>query len=293
MKKITKAFAICLALLAAGCEKIQIALPGNSSPVFKATFLQGTPTRTQLDTDEATVLWSEGDEISIFDGDGANVEYISTVSSDRTTADFNPVSSEGLSDPEVWYSFYPYQEGASIDGSTITATMPSEYSVSAPGSFADGMNLAVASSSTLTLPFKSILGWIRVAVKGVEGVTKIVFSGNSGETLAGTISVDADDLSVAVTGDASSKITLSISDFQESESRDSRQNYYIPTLPITYEAGFTVRVYVGTTSYTYSYSGEVTFVRSQARGLFVDLGDVDPDEDADIDPGTPGEDDDL
>ena len=74
------------ALLLTAChvtEPVETLAFNPDAPVITATFESGADTRTALDENELTGLWSASDEISIFDGDKVNgimAIYISCLS---------------------------------------------------------------------------------------------------------------------------------------------------------------------------------------------------------------------
>lgn len=264
-----------LAMAISACTKEQeepISNTAEGAPVFSATMNSGS-TRTTIDESTRTVSWSSSDAISVFDNEYDNFKY--TADGSGTTVNFLPGGSYALVVPDTWHALYPYNEDAAFDGSAITTTLPSEYSVSASGTFEDGMNIAVASSTTLSLPFKSVLCWLRVAIKGVSDVTSITMTGNSGENLAGSLSINTESLDVTVPDEGASKtMTLNISDFKESTSLASgeRVNYYIPLVPGTYATGFTFYITTASgKSYQYVLSKSISFNRSKAYGMTIDL----------------------
>lgn len=280
MKRLLRYSLIAGLLVTAACTKDletdDLAGTTAGGPVFHASFDAPSRTRTSLsDNDSKEIYWSQGDEISIFDGDGTNFEFMSSADAPAATTDFSAVDgTASLSEPDdCYYALYPYDASASISGGTITTTYPSSFQMGRYGSFQDGMNLAVASSSSYILGFKNLLGWIRLGMTGDDGITKIVFKGNNGEKLAGSVRINASDLSLEIDEeDAATELTFTGS-FSSSESKDGGCYYYIPVLNLSFENGFTFIFYKDDgTTYTYSVSSPVSFERGIRRRLWVDFG---------------------
>lgn len=270
MKRILFVFA-SVACVLAGCtlEPAERLLDSNA-PVFTASFAESGATRTQLADNQTSVLWSEGDEISVFDGNKANREYVAGGAG--KTTDFTLKGSGTVTEAQTWYALYPYNAQASFDGTKIQTSLPAEFTLPGPGTFADGMNIAVASSSSLSLPFKNVLGWIPVAIKGATGVTKLVFKGNADENVAGALLINGSDLSASLADLSLSKtITLNVTRFEESVSKEEAKYYYIPVVPQAFHSGFSIIITKADGDYTYTYDKDVTFARGEKRALFIEI----------------------
>ena len=261
------------ALLLTAChvtEPVETLAVNPDAPVFTATFESGADTRTALDENELTVLWSASDEISIFDGDNVNHAYVA--SGAGKTADFTLKGGESVKPIGVWHALYPYNSETRWNGACFTTALDASYTLTRPGTFAPGMNIAVARSSDFNLSFKNVLAWIPVGIKGASDVTKLTFKGNDGERVSGPMDVSWElQTELLGTGDACKELTLLIENFEESPSKEAAKYYYIPVVPGTFEKGFTVVVTKGDGEYTFSYDQPVTFVRGQKRALFIDI----------------------
>lgn len=270
MKRILFVFA-SVACVLAGCtlEPAERLLDSNA-PVFTASFAESEATRTQLADNQTSVLWSEGDEISVFDGNKANQEYVAGGAG--KTTDFTLKGSGTVTEAQTWYALYPYNAQASFDGTKIQTSLPAEFTLPGPGTFADGMNIAVASSSSLSLPFKNVLGWIPVAIKGATGVTKLVFKGNAEENVAGALLINGSDLSASLADPSLSKtLTLNLTRFEESASKEEAKYYYIPVVPQAFHSGFSIIITKADGDYTYTYDKDVSFARGEKRALFIEI----------------------
>ena len=260
----------------AGCTKVltevPYAAPINEGLVFTASFSTEGETKTVLDTDQSTVLWSGKESIVVFDFNNKGYEFSTT--DKGKTADFTPVGSEALEDPDTWYALYPYEENAKLENGVFTATLANEYHITGPGSFSDNMNIAVAKSDTYDFSFKNVLSWLKVSYKGLADVTKIEFRGNNNEDVAGTLLIDyTDDLPKASIKEGSGSKTMTITlEGQESESSSKRTYFYLPVLPGVFENGITL-TFTSKDGISRTYTKEVSieFPRHVAKSVFAEL----------------------
>lgn len=146
----------------------------------------GLETRTSIDIEGNVghVLWSEGDRIII------NGEIFDVVpdADDPSVATVNNVPESGeyfamYSNPD----YPPYSDGTNY------------YFYFADQSFVDGTfgqysNPMVAYSTSTELEFRNICGVVRLSITGSETLKKISFTSNSGETMAGYLSVPVEDI---------------------------------------------------------------------------------------------------
>ena len=255
----------------AGCtvEPAESPLSGSDAPVFKAYYSEDGQTRTTLDETQLGVRWSAGDAISVFDKDNTNHKYVASAAGKQ--CDFTLDGGSSVSTPGTWYAIYPYDAKTIFDGLSFKLTLPDSYTLTKPGTFADGMNVAVASSTTLDLPFRNVLGWIAFAIKGADHVSRVRFTGNADEAVSGVFSVDAKDLAVKAVAPGEKVMVLNIENFQESASRENAAWYYIPVVPGTFGKGFSIIVSKRDGDYTFKYDKSATFQRGQKRELFIEI----------------------
>ena len=141
--------------------------------------------RTVL-TENNKVEWEADDAISLFDSDSNN-KFTTLTSGPSVT--FTGTAQDNLG---TYYALYPYNEKATISGSEITTTLSAEQTA-LEGSFAKMLNPSVAKSgSDKTLAFKNACAVVKFTLQytGNNNITKVMFSGNGGEALAGTIHID-------------------------------------------------------------------------------------------------------
>ena len=188
--------------------------------------------------DAEPFYWAPGGEISLFRGDGG-WKLASTNTEPATAAEFKgdiPVTT--LDDPDggKYWAVYPYNKSNSFDGSVLSTVVPAEQTA-AEGTFADGQFVAIGCSDTLSMDFYHLCGGIRFTLEQSD-VTEITFSGNAGEILAGKVTVSLDDKGYPQVMDViegAKEITLTCVDgFKPGV------EYFIVTLPVALEEGFTV-----------------------------------------------------
>ena len=265
-----------LAILLAGCEKVYTEAPEqarvNEGLVFTASFSDEDATKTVLDDNQKTILWSGNESIAVFDDDEKRFEY--STENKGKSATFTKVGNEGMSDPETWYALYPYDNGASFEDGVFTTVLKNEYTVTKSGTFADNMNIAVAKSSTTDFSFKNVLSWLKVSYGGLADVKKIEFRGNNDEIVAGTILIDYNgDLPSASLkqGTGSTVMTVNVENGVESTS-ENRKFFYIPVLPGTFANGFTLTFTSESgVSRTFAINSSLTFKRNATKSMFADL----------------------
>lgn len=110
-------------------------------------------TKTSIDNN-FNIKWSTNDHITVFAGEGAGVTFSDvTVEENGSIANFTG----SVDYSNAYYALYPKQEDAffSADGETIAATLPTTQTA-VNGSFADGVNLAIAKASGDNLYFKNV-----------------------------------------------------------------------------------------------------------------------------------------
>ena len=202
-------------------------------------------TRTQRDTDGA-VLWSPGDEISLFYGSGINggskftaqnTEVAKVVNFTGTIGVITGGNDVTLENTYFWAT-YPYCAEASCDGASITTVLPSAQ-VATADTFADDLFPSIGRSSGLTMGFYNICGGLKFTVSE-EGIKSVTLQGHNNEVLAGkiTVGLDADGKpEVTSIEDGSETIVLSA---PAGESFEVGKSYYLVFVPTVFENGFTL-----------------------------------------------------
>lgn len=249
---------VCVAALAA-CQKSELQGPintqGRSDIHFTAT-VESPTTKTALDG--TNVIWSNNDQIAIFEGVSAANKY-QVAEGGSTNASLNFVSAHGTTStdlsPATNVAIYPYLDGiecenvAGEDGKyTIkNYTLPAAQNY-VEGNIPLGANLMAAVTASATdgqLSFKNVGGAIKFSLKGEIKVKSIEVKGNNGEKLAGKAAIKvAKDANPVITFDTDNSVeivSLNCGDGVQL-SADQPTVFYLTLPPTTFTAGFTLTV---------------------------------------------------
>ena len=225
-------------------EMMNIVFGPQQEITIRASY--GDPeTRTERASD-GSVLWSPGDQISLFYGSGTNGGSKFTAQNTETAKVVNFTGTIGvitggndvaMEDTYFWAT-YPYCAEASCDGSSITTVLPSAQ-VATADTFADDLFPSIGRSSGLTMGFYNICGGLKFTVSE-EGIKSVTLQGHNNEVLAGkiTVGLDADGKpEVTSIEDGSETIVLSA---PAGESFQVGKSYYLVFVPTVFENGFTL-----------------------------------------------------
>lgn len=199
--------AAAMTVLATGC-KVDLDIEQTTepeaivTPLVPMTFQAGGEA-TKSAIDGTSILWASGDAITVFGSD--NNPYPSgELTSGGDSATFSVELPEGTTDP---YAVYPANAAASINGSTITTTIPSEQVLADGTTVAPGALVAVAKASGHKFAFKNAFSLV-VVTPAIDGVTEISVSAASG-SLAGDFAITVSDQPAAYpAGNNVSTVTL-------------------------------------------------------------------------------------
>lgn len=254
---------------AASCS-VDNATPVPSDPRVQMEFTAGAPgTRTAISSDNS-VIWSEGDAISIFDGTGNNRFDISD-GYGTASAKFTGAAAE----TDKYYALYPYSADADLVGTTLHATLPA-IQYAEENTFGTGLNPSVAvTDASRNLTFHNVAGILKVSLSGssVDGrsIREIQVKPGTGN-MAGPYTVAMDKATPAATA-ASSDSPVGV----QLKSRDggamSGTDFYLVLLPGIYQ---NVELTVSCTdgSYMTGTSGTFTITAGKVNTTTVDLSDA-------------------
>ncbi len=246
-------FAVC------GCqvkEEGEFAPEGKSfTATMEAIVGDATDIGTKTSLDNLNVLWTLGDQVSIFVGSTVNEHYQVTDASDGKTAAAlfrveNPesVPSEAISNN---VAFYPYeatagivQNGSSYVISDIVFPYTQYFAQASFGNGAFPMVAVTSSASDYNLKFKNVLGGLKLRLKGTAEITSVSITGNNGELLCGSaeVTASADNApSVEMTDADGTRATLICQEYVQLSETEATA-FIIALPPMTMEGGFTVVV---------------------------------------------------
>lgn len=230
------------ALLLAGCSTdngVDTPVRVINAPDFYGTISEQS--RTQLDTESGYATWVEGEKLSIFNLSDHNLQYeVKNVSDTGINADFGYTETyvEGSgADLDKNYALYPWNDKATIAGTTLTTSIPATQSYNAQSNLQHV--IMVGSSDTQSLSFTIPTSVFRFKVSKENNPNKFILKkitlSSASQTIAGTVNIDMSaDSPVAVSdssaSDASKSITL---DLGEGVALSSTEQHLYITLPPT------------------------------------------------------------
>ena len=202
-------------------------------------------TRTYVE--DLSVLWAEGDCITVFPKTDANSKYILKSEPGKTHGVFTKVS--GLLTGKAlpgYAAVYPYAEDVTISKAGVfTLTLPAEQTY-AEKTFGPGANTMVSKSETGYLPFKNVGGFLLINLKGNVAVTSIEVMGGTDTPLAGkaVVEFEKEDPVVTLDKDAATVVTLVCPDpVQLNEEEDTE--FWVVLPPTQFTMGLKMIVHYG------------------------------------------------
>lgn len=259
MKKLfTLLFSVLLLSLTA-CH--QVDLPEEpvrvDGPEFTAKIEAfGADTKTAL-ANGSSVVWSDDDQIVVFQGTSAADKYQVSEGCEGTTEGIFGIVAKGETPTAGTFdaniAIYPYKDGLAVAQASATeyqisgVTVPSTQTY-ASNTFANGSFLMAAITDNLdahTLNFRNLCGALKLQLKGTAKVKSIELKGNDGEPLSGdatvTIHPDGTIPSLTMTKTAATSVTLDCgAGVQLNETTPTA--FLIALPPTAFEKGFTVVV---------------------------------------------------
>lgn len=263
--KVNSLFILSTALLFAGCVNEIVSNEQNGQEpqvnLVPVTFQAGSEEDSDADTKvtlggdkHTSVLWTEDDQIKVFDRTANNLPAFKVSSGAGTTlAAISGSVSAGATGN--FYAMYPYQADATftsgetklgndtvIDG-YITLEVPAEQKAVAgsldPAAF---IGVGQCKEGTTRFNFKNATAFVKFQLNSADvgGLETVSFSGNSLGSVAGKIKIGfTESGSVAqtyVSGAGAQYITLSKPD----GGWESGVDYYFAIRPLKFESGFTI-----------------------------------------------------
>lgn len=227
--RLTSLFIGLVAFLAS-CEK-----PADA-PAEKAARAEITITNYYNESGAKNIKsWENSDVVAIFNASdaSASVSQVKPISPGTQTSRF--IYSTNAANGDNIVAYYPAASGSLAEGKIMTSLSASQNAAFAP--FYVGNGKFVDSSQSLTRITLNPL-WCTVYVTiplGDYSVTKAVITGNNGEKLAGTVTVDPSDMSVDAT---ETSVTHTFS--TPKDCRTGAAKFSALIAPVTFAKGFKV-----------------------------------------------------
>ena len=263
MKKLLTILCTTLLLALTGCQHEEPLVEPETvtGQEFNAQIEEfNAATKTEL-ANNNSVVWSEGDQIAIFQGTSSADKYQvneDCVGNDNGT--FRIVAKGGTNATSNFpanIALYPYKDdltcSPTVENGEITSyhiegvTFPSTQTYVA-GSFPNDSFMMAAITDGIndhTLNFRNLCGALKLQLKGTAKIKTIELKGNDNEPLAGeatvTIYPDGTAPSLTMSEKASTTVTLNCGDgVQLNET--TATDFLITVPPTAFEKGFTVTI---------------------------------------------------
>lgn len=228
------------ALMLASCESIKEEVIPSEKTVEITAFIADGQTKTAVQDGGNAVYWQPGDEVKVF-YDGTGSKFTAMCTSLSRTSKFTGSSNvifgfdEGFAGDAPLWGLYPYRDDAIADNVSITTTLPSEQTACA-GTFAQGMNISVARSTSLSMAFYNVCGGLRFTLSQ-EGIKSVTFQGLNDENIAGTMKISFSEGVPVIQEVTNGKrsITLTLPDDGVFE---TGKWYYISVIPGSLSKGY-------------------------------------------------------
>lgn len=235
-------------------------------------------TKTELsEAGDGAVLWTPGDEISLFCGSGTagGRRFTSAATEAVAITDFTGTietitgSSEATPEGTWFWGLYPYSPTATCDGSSVTMTLSAEQMATA-GTFATGTAPSLGRSKNTSMGFYNICGGLKFSVTH-EGIKKVTFQSNNGEPVAGTARVAFNEAGLPEVQEITSGTDSVTLEAPDGEYFEVGEYYYMMLFPTSLASGFTLTLETMTESTTVEMNGQL----SVRRAIFGRMSNVD------------------
>ena len=234
--------------------------------------IEAMPEATRTSLEGTSVLWSEGDEVAVYDFKAPKHRFTSQTTDGRTKF-VGKVTAKS----EPFAAIYPYDLAgeAATSAALLAATLPSEQYVVADG-FPVGMNISVAKGarnidgSPSNVTFRNVCQLLRFSVPAyvADKVTSIVFTAQT--AVAGKLGIDYSGASPIVGIASTESKTITVLPPRRT-STFAAGTYYILTAPVRLN-GFTMTMQT-VEGKTYSLASTTQF--GGDAGRIYSLGNID------------------
>ena len=255
MKKIV--YILSVAIAAAACSKAEYPAntPAPQDPTtgkveFSAIFGEAPVVKSEISG--TSVLWKEGDEISII-WDGGKTTAQADAAGEK--ANFEATVDQAAE----YFAVYPSKASVFLTESTLAVGIPAEQN----GAFEDA-NIAIARTSDRTLVFKNLCALGKVTLSRND-IAKVVFKSNNEQNLAGNATLSLDNNGVPTVVETSSPVD-SIVLTPAAGDAFAAGSYYFAAIPSALDEGvsFTLTTISGNTILGKASANATSLVRSEA-----------------------------
>lgn len=227
------------ALVALSCSQDELTnQPSQKGNTTIVASFEGTGAGTRTSVNELNqVVWNKDDAFGLF--------YTSNTQTTPKPAEFSCPNADGTSTSAkftgtlddnitVSYAVYPYDENMSLNGTTVTMTLPEAFKYTETS---NGPMYAPATDyKTKSLEFKHLAGLLKLTIsKGINAkAAKFVITAN--KSIAGTCTADLNTPSpiLKITESGSTTITVALPEEFKDDKQGNITTFYIPIPVGTY-----------------------------------------------------------
>ena len=215
----------------------EVQKPGNDGAVLTPhQVVKASSTATKTSLDGLQILWSKGDQLSLFNADGQTCTYTLTGDGGQTSGDFQ---TETMPEEGYSYAIYPAVPEATASEGVISTSIPetqtyngSDFPVSYP--------MAAVSSDGEKYSFVNLATVLDLSLVGDAAVKTISIEAAGGEKLAGAATVDFNGETPVMTATESASVTLTCT--EPVQLTASATEFRFIVAPGTYSKGFKITV---------------------------------------------------
>lgn len=255
-----------LCLLASCVNTVQEAfIPIDGSKLEVTAYApDGSATKTGITENESggkNVIWKAGNSISLFFNSGENGGNMFTTADGGLIAKFtgsiSAISGDlsGTGGKAYFWAVYPYSSTVSCDGTGVTSNLPATQSAYV-NDIADNLLVTVGRSENLSIYFRNTCTVIEFTLSQ-ENISKITFSGNNNELVAGEFKASFDSNNKIVHSTTSNSVKSIEITPAETSTFVTGKKYYFVFLPGTFSKGYSL-------TFTRNDGYEATYTRSTA-----------------------------
>lgn len=253
-------------------EKEEVTFDASFEDITEEPIEGDLSTRTILRVGN-TIIWGANDAISVW-MNGEMERFVTVSGGERAVFEGLAAAMSSLGNA---YALFPYNEEATLSGTTITTTLNADQKAY-ENSFDIHSSISVsqlsASEGEAGGLFYSVGAFIRFYISTEyegEKVVSATFSGKNGEALAGDMSINISDVTNpigTITDNGKTSVTVSAEGTREGELRNDSTSYVFIIAPQTLANGFTVTLTSETgQTCTFESSRSNTFNRANVKNL--------------------------
>jgi len=221
-------------------------------------------TKTVLDSDGTSILWSPNDEISVFYNEiGLKFTALNSKPTACTVFASDKALIYGRTENEsspFFYAAYPYSSFNEQEGDLITLAVPASQTA-VEGSFGRGAYPSVGRSKNTDIAFYNVCGGVCFSLTQPD-VQYVTFRGNNNENIAGKVKVQFNENGVPEVAEVVSGSTIIQLNAPTSAGFVVGKTYYFSVLPQTLSNGFTMEFNKASVQAVRNSSSSVTVKRS-------------------------------